>query len=116
METHLNVCVNVLSYALYRTHLRNAFLIFRGAAADCGVALNVVGALPLVKLNEGRLFGSKATAGVVAGELKLNPPVDAGVDDIPPKLKPPDVAAAGAVGPKLNPVLDDGVDENDDVA
>lgn len=46
----------------------------------------------------------------------MNPPVDAGVDDIPPKLKPPDVAAAGAVGPKLNPVLDDGVDENDDVA
>jgi len=35
---------------------------------------------------------------------------------IPPKLKPPDVAATGAVDPKLNPVLDEGVDENDDVA
>jgi len=117
-----------------------------------------------VKLNEGLLLGSKATVGVEAGELKLNPPVDVDVDDcnittninlfgekkniyiyiyidfdsifyenifnnikyiqiihihiftIPPKLKPPDVAATGAVDPKLNPVLDEGVDENDDVA
>jgi len=61
-------------------------------------------------------LGSKATVDVEAGELKLNPPVDADVDDIPPKLKPPGVAAAGAVDPKLNPVLDEGVDENDDVA
>lgn len=68
-----------------------------------------------MKLNEGRLLGSKATAGVEAEELKLNPPGDADVDDIPPKLKP-DVAATGAVDPKLNPVLDEGVDENDDVA
>lgn len=43
--------------------------------------LNIVGALPLVKLNEGRVVGSKATAGVEVGELKLNPPVDADVDD-----------------------------------
>lgn len=34
-----------------------------------------------MKLNEGRVVGSKATAGVEAGELKLNPPVDADVDD-----------------------------------
>jgi len=32
-------------------------------------------------LNEGRLLGSKATVGVEAGELKLNPPVDVDVDD-----------------------------------
>lgn len=45
----------------------------------------------------------------------MNPPVD--VDDIPPKLKPPDAAADGAADAKLNPVLDKGVDENDgDVA
>lgn len=75
--------MNVLAYTLYRTHLRNAFLIFRGAVADWGGALNVIGAVPLVKLNEGRLLGSKATAGV--GELKLNPPAGADVD-IPPKL------------------------------
>lgn len=43
--------------------------------------LNIVGALPLVKLNEGRLLGSKATVDVEAGELKLKPPVDADVDD-----------------------------------
>lgn len=35
---------------------------------------------------------------------------------IPPKLKPPEAAAGGAVDPKLNPVLDEAVDENDDVA
>lgn len=34
-----------------------------------------------MKLNEGRLLGSKATVGVEAGELKLNPPGDADVDD-----------------------------------
>lgn len=33
-----------------------------------------------MKLNEGRLLGSKATAGV-EGELKLNPPAGADVDD-----------------------------------
>lgn len=45
----------------------------------------------------------------------MNPPVD--VDDIPPKLKPPDGAAGGAAAAKLNPVLGKGVDENDgDVA
>lgn len=43
--------------------------------------LNAVGALPFVKLNEGRLLGSKATAGVELGELKLNPPVGVDVDD-----------------------------------
>lgn len=43
------------------------------------IYLNAVGTLPLVKLNEGRLLGSKATVGV--GELKLNAPVDADVDD-----------------------------------
>lgn len=43
--------------------------------------LNVVGALPLVKLNDGRLLGSKTTVGVVVGGLKLNPPVGVDVDD-----------------------------------
>jgi len=42
--------------------------------------LNDVGALPFVKLNEGRLLGSKATAGVEVGGLKLKPPVGADVD------------------------------------
>lgn len=107
-----------MSHALYRTHLRNAFLIFRGADADWGGALNDGGALPLVKLNEGRLLGSKTTGvGVLVGGLKLNPPVGVDVDDIPPKLKPPDAAADGAADAKLNPVLDEGIDENDgDVA
>lgn len=50
-------------------HLRNAFLIFRCGAADWGGALNAVGTLPLVKLNEGRLLGSKTTVGVVVGGL-----------------------------------------------
>lgn len=43
--------------------------------------LNAVGTLPFVKLNEGRLLGSKATVGVEVGGLKLNPPVGVDVDD-----------------------------------
>lgn len=78
--------------------------------------MNSVGALPFVKLNEGRLLGSKATVGVEVGGLKLNPPVGVDVDVIPPKLKPPGGVASGAVDPKLNPALDEEVDENDDVA
>jgi len=44
------------------------------------IYLNDVGALPLVKLNEGRLLGSKATVGAEVGGLKLKPPVGADVD------------------------------------
>jgi len=43
--------------------------------------LNAAGTFPLVKLNEGRLLGSKATVGAVVGGLKLNPPVGVDVDD-----------------------------------
>lgn len=43
--------------------------------------MNSAGIVPLVKLNEGRVLGSKVIVEVEVGELKLNPPVNVDVDD-----------------------------------
>jgi len=67
--------------------------------------LKTVGAVPPVKLNDGRVLGSKAIAGEGEGALKLKPLgcAAAGCTMLAPKLKPPELGA-GAEAPKLNPV------------
>lgn len=95
--------------ALYVRILLIAFLNFR---CGMGGALNPVGALPPVKLNDGGVLGSNV--GVLLGGLKLNP-VDGAAAGAAPKLKPPVDEAGVAVVPKLNPVLA-GAAENDEDA
>lgn len=91
-----------------------AFLIFRGGCiVACGVALKAAGAVPPVKLKEGRVLGSKQTEEL--GVLKFKPVDDVEEDAIPPKLNPPEAVEVVALDPKLNPVFGAGVEENDGV-